>query len=457
LKREKAAVGAKIAEIWEMLSLRTRLLLPLGMMFVAALVLGAVSLELFATGQLIDENEPAVRSARLVSDALNSTLRSSTNPQLTLDTFGKSLGTSEAIQFRRVGAADAPGQPRVSTGPGRVPKWFVELLGMPPIAASFPVMIEGAHVGDIVFSPDTSADVFEKWIGFLAIAFSGFALMLLTGIISYFTVGAALGPLRDLGAGLTRMRNGNYGELIPDSGPPEVRKSCEEANELARTLSQLSQDNRILLRKIVSLQDDERRDLARELHDELGPLLFGIRANTVALLETPPQDKEQLDASAQGVMQSVEALQQANRRILDRLRPLYIHELGLEKSIQTLLRNARSQAPELKLTAMIADGLADIDGILAQTVYRVIQEGVTNVLRHARAGSANVHAAIERQQLVVEISDDGAGFPADNVFGRGLTGMHERVRALNGTLELLREGRRTYVRCRLPAREASVS
>jgi two-component system, NarL family, sensor histidine kinase UhpB len=443
--------------MWEMLSLRTRLLLPLGMMFVAALVLGAVSLQLFATGQMIDENEPAVRSARVVADALNSALRSSTNPQLTLDAFGKSLGTSEAIQFRRVGAAANLGQPRISARLGRVPEWFVELLGMPEIGTSFPVMVEAEHVGDIVFSPDISADVFEKWIGFLAIAFSGFALMLLTGVISYFTVGAALGPLRDLGAGLTRMRKGNYGELISDSGPPEIRKSCEEANELARTLGQLSRDNRILLRKIVSLQDDERRDLARELHDELGPLLFGIRANTVALLEAPPQDRERLDSSAEGVMQSVEALQQTNRRILDRLRPLYIHELGLEKSIQTLLRNARSQAPEIKLTATVADGMADIDGILAQTVYRVIQEGVTNVLRHARASSVNVYAAIEEQQLVVEISDDGVGFPADNIFGRGLTGMHERVRALNGTFELLREDRRTYVRCRLPAGEASVS
>ena len=63
----------------------------------------------------------------------------------------------------------------------------------------------------------------------------------------------------------------------------------EEANELARTLKRLSHDNRSLLRKFVSLQDDERRDMARELHDELGPLLFGIRANAVALLETIPQ------------------------------------------------------------------------------------------------------------------------------------------------------------------------
>ena len=73
-------------------------------------------------------------------------------------------------------------------------------------------------------------------------------------------------------------------------GPPEIRKGAEEANELARTLGRLSQDNRSLLRKIVSLQDDERQDIARELHDELGPLLFGIRANTVALMESLPPD-----------------------------------------------------------------------------------------------------------------------------------------------------------------------
>jgi two-component system sensor histidine kinase UhpB len=450
-------VGVRIIQIWQTFSLRTRLFLPLGVMFAVALVLGAISLRIFATDQLVEENEPAARSARLVADALNSALRSSSNPQLALDAFGQSLGAAEAIKFRRVETGVSHPQIRATAGLGNVPEWFVELLGIPQIGASFPIMIEANHVGDIVFSPDISADVFEKWIGFLAIACSGLGLLLLTGVIAYFTAGAALGPLRDLGAGLTRMRNGNYAEPIPAAGPPEIRKSCEEANELARTLGQLSRDNRILLRKIVSLQDDERSDLARELHDELGPLLFGIRANTVALLDTEPTEKEQLDLTAQGVVQSVEALQQANRRILDRLRPLYIHELGLDKSIQTLLRNAQSQAPEMTLAADIDDSLTGIDGIFAQTVYRVIQEGITNVLRHAMASSVEVKAAIEREQLVIEISDDGVGFPEGNVFGRGLTGMHERVRALNGTFELLREGQRTYVRCRLPLTEASMS
>src|SRR6478735_5347088 len=124
--------------------------------------------------------------------------------------------------------------------------------------------------------------------------------MLLTGTIAYFTAGTVIDALRGLGEGLTRMRTGNYEQLIAASGPPEIRRSSEEANELARTLNRLSQDNRSLLRKIVSLQDDERRDIARDLHDELGPLLFGIRANAVALMEAIPPGQAYLAGTARG-------------------------------------------------------------------------------------------------------------------------------------------------------------
>jgi two-component system sensor histidine kinase UhpB len=300
-----------------------------------------------------------------------------------------------------------------------------------------------------------SADIYEKWIGFLAIACSGITLMLLTGAIAHFAARSALRPLQSLGDGLTRMRSGDYEQPIVSAGPPEIRKSAQEANELARTLNRLSQDNRSLLRRIVSLQDDERQDMARELHDELGPLLFGIRANTVALLESIPSGQAELKGAAEGILQSVETLQQANRRILDRLRPLYIQELGLERSIQTLLQNAKAQAPDLKVTSQIDTALNEADGLLSQTIYRVIQEAVTNVLRHARANAMHVAADINDREVIVEVSDDGIGFPADRMFGRGLTGMLERARALSGTLELLREQGRTCVRCRLPAGDSA--
>jgi two-component system sensor histidine kinase UhpB len=336
-----------------------------------------------------------------------------------------------------------------------VPDWFVRLLILPELKTAFPVMIEGKQVGDIVFAPDMSADVYEKWIGFLTIACSGISLMLLTGAIAHFAARSALRPLQNLGDGLTRMRSGDYEQPIASSGPPEIRKSAEEANELARTLNRLSHDNRRLLRQIVSLQDDERQDMARDLHDELGPLLFGIRANTVALLESIPSAQAKSRGAAESILQSVETLQQTNRRILDRLRPLYIQELGLERSIQTLLQNVKAQAPGLKVTSQIDTTLNEVDGLLSQTIYRVIQEAVTNVLRHARANAMHVAADINARDVIVEISDDGIGFPADRMFGRGLTGMLERARALSGTLELLREEGRTCVRCRLPAGDSA--
>ncbi|WP_346283148.1 histidine kinase [Bradyrhizobium sp. BRP22] len=420
-------------------------------MFVAALLIGAISLQLFTPTQLSDESAPSERSAKAVADALNGALRTSANPQATLDAFAQAIGTSGTIRFQPSGTSQPSHPPvEVQTPIGRVPRWFMDLIRIPEVGASFPIRMEGKEVGELIFEPDLSADIFEKWIGFVAIASSAVVLTLLTGLIASFTAGAVLRPLQDLGQGLSRMRGGDYEQLISPSGPPEIRQSAEEANELARTLSRLSQDNRGLLRRIVSLQDDERGDMARELHDELGPLLFGIRANTVALIEAIPHGNAQLAASAEGILQSVEALQQANRRILDRLRPLYIQELGLKRSVETLLQYARAQAPGLELVSQIDGRLNTIEGLLSQTVYRVIQESLTNVLRHARAGSASVEASMNGEELIVEVSDDGIGFPEHCVFGRGLTGMQERARALSGTLELVREDGWTIVRCRLP-------
>jgi two-component system sensor histidine kinase UhpB len=437
--------------MWKSLSLRLRLALLLCSIFFAALTVGAIALHAFAVDQLIEENEPAARSAKLVAAALNNALALSTDPQRTLGGFVEGLGnpSSEALRFEPAQATPGTPPTKRTVAPARVPSWFVGLLAATPISDRFPIVIGSQRVGDLLFEPDMSPDVYEKWISFLSLVLAGSGVTVATVIIAYFTLGASLHCLGELGAGLTRLREGHYDTRIPVSGPPEIRKSCEEANALALTLAKLEKDNRHLLRKIVSLQDDERRDVARELHDELGPLLFGIRANSVGLLEAVPGGKEQVTRAAQKVMESAESLQQANRRILDRLRPLHIQELGLEASIQSLLRGARSHVPQLKMTSEIDPGLTT-DGVVSQTIYRVIQEGVTNVLRHARAGRMDIKAVREGAQIRVEVSDDGVGIAPDTVFGRGLTGMRERARALGGTFEFGREEGRTFVRCCLP-------
>jgi len=439
--------------MWKTWSLRTRLCIFLCTMFLTALVAGLVLLRIFAVEQLVDESEPVGRSSVAIAGALNKALNASSNPQATLDAFVTELDTSgsDVIKFRRAGTSPQSDPEKPATArPGRVPGWFVGLLAPPELARRTPILIGEQRVGELAFEPDMAADVYEKWIGFLAIVASGVALTLVTLAIIYFTVDAALKPLRDLGSGLARLRAGHYSGRIPCSGPPEIRESCAAANELASTLTNLERENRALLRKMVSIQDEERRDIARELHDELGPLLFAIRANITAMVDDGAARQEPSDSPPQKALQSVEALQLTNRRILERLRPMHIEEFGLQSSIQKLLRGVRSQVPAIGVTFEIDPALDVIDAVVSQTVYRVMQEGITNVLRHARATEMRLQATAADGKVLVEISDDGVGMPADVVMGRGLTGMRERVRALGGTFELSRSEGRTRVRCRLP-------
>jgi two-component system, NarL family, sensor histidine kinase UhpB len=438
--------------MWQTCSLRTRLCIFLCTMFLTALIAGLVLLRVFAADQLVDENEPAGRSSVSIAGALNKALSTSSDPEATLDAFVAELNASGGdIKFRKAGVSSPAGPEKPAAGrPGRVPSWFVRLLAPPEVARHTPILIRGERVGELVFEPDITADVYEKWIGFLAIVASGAALTLVTLAITYVTVDAALKPLRNLGNGLARLRDGHYSEIIPSSGPPEIRGSCEAANELAATLTQLNRENRSLLRKMVSIQDEERRDIARELHDELGPLLFAIRANIIAMVDNGVAGQHDPDSPPQKALQSVEALQLTNRRILDRLRPMHIEEFGLQSSIQKLLRGVRSQVPAIEVAFEIDPALDAIDAVVSQTVYRVLQEGITNVLRHARASRMWLKASLPDGKVVVEIFDNGIGMPADVVMGRGLTGMRERVRALGGTFELFRSDGRTCVRCSLP-------
>src|ERR1700761_5723799 len=439
--------------MWKNLSLRARLFLPLGVLVAIALLIGTSALEVFSPSQFVYENQPESDAVRVVAKAMNDALRSSSDPQRTLDAFAGSLeSTAAVIQSRPAERGEGP--PPVRTASAAVPQWFVGLLTIPDLGAAYPVTIDGRRVGDILFAPDISADVFEKWAGFLAIVLSATVVLSLTAAIAYFTAGAVLHPLLDLANGLTRLRAGRYGEPIPVTGPPEIQSSCIEANELARTLGSLVDDNRALLHQVVSLQDTERQQLAGELHDELGPMLFAIRANSTVLQERIPSRDVDLQAPLDGMLQAAEALQSTIRRILDGLHPLYLDDLGLARSLGRLIENFSAQAPGLRIRMHVDAELEGLDALFAHTVYRVVQEATTNVLRHAHAKSAEVSATVEGGQIIVQVSDDGVGLPEKIAFGRGLSGMRERLRALGGSFELFRTEQRTSVCCRLPHRAA---
>src|ERR1700727_404268 len=435
--------------MWKRLPLRFRLFLPTIALIAATLLFGIFALQIFSPDQFENESEDAAALVRTVANGLNAALVVTVTPQQALDAFADGIGTGDAIRYRKPDAS--PDKPKIRLTTDGVPAWFVSLLRIPNLATAHPITIGQQRAGDILFVPDLTPDLVEKWLGFLAIVLSGSVLLVLAAISAYLTTTMALRPLEQLGAGLARMQQGDYDSAIPLLGPPEIRQSCEEANQLARKLKRLGQDNRRMLRKIVSLEDDERRELANELHDELGPLLFAIRANAIALSgsSTDPE------APSQRLIEAAEAVQHASRRILEGLSPLYLEELGLEKSIQTLLQNAHTSLPTVTTSAELDPRLDSLDDLLSQTIYRGIQEADTNVIKHAKATTVSGVAAMRDQAVTIEVSDDGIGFPDNVSLGRWLTGMSDRSRALDGKLDLLREGGRTMVRCWLPVNPQS--
>jgi two-component system, NarL family, sensor histidine kinase UhpB len=442
--------------MWTNYSLFLRLWLLLCGMILAALTASIVLLIVYSRGQLPAEHEPGSRVAGQVAKAFNQALATTTDPEGVLRGFDLGLDNNEGtVTFETTAeAAGAPSDDSAASKVDGVPAWFVRLLIAPNISDRFPIYVAGHRAGDLVFKANLSADLSERWLTFVGILISAVVLAIISSFISYFTVRATLRPLHGIETGLTQLRAGNYDVRLPYEGSPELRKSSRELNDLASTLSELSSENARLLRRLVILEEQERRDLSRELHDELGPLLFAIRANSEALLarsDHSPSD----NSPAAKLRQAVEALQYTNRRILDRLRPMHIRELGLQRSVTDLVKDVETRAPDTRFELQFDIGLLVPDDVVANTIYRSVQESLTNILKHAHAIHVRISVGFQQSKIAMSVVDDGIGFSDNTALGRGLTGMRERVRALGGTFKFARIGGETVVSCLVPVNQTA--
>src|SRR5204862_8355242 len=148
-----------------------------------------------------------------------------------------------------------------------------------------------------------------------------------------------------------------------------------------------------LAERTVSLQDVERKEIARELHDEFGPYLFSLRAHASALAKqadgrAPSAEAVRKHGSA--MLEQINALQQFNRRVLERLRPVGLAELGLREAIGALVRLWGESHPGVVIETAISQSLGETGETADLTIYRTVQEALTNVFRHASATSVDV-------------------------------------------------------------------
>lgn len=219
----------------------------------------------------------------------------------------------------------------------------------------------------------------------------------------------------------------------------ERKRAEEESRELL-------QENRTLIRKSLAVQESERRHLARELHDELGQCITAIQADVAIIRERAGACDERLAASA-GAIQAVSArLYDVVHSMMRRLRPPTLDDLGLVDTLRGEVDAWQSRQPNTRCALAIGDDLDDLGEQLNMTLYRIVQECLTNAAKHAAAHEVSVQlhriapdagdGGRDRVRLVVD--DDGRGFDATRRgAGLGLIGMRERVEGLEGTFRVV--------------------
>lgn len=341
---------------------------------------------------------------------------------------------------------DAPA--RVCGGdPGRksglAPAWFASLNAFlfGPIGPEVRSVTSGRHeVGTIKADADRATVDSQAWRQVSVVVGVASAMAVAIALLATFAIGHALWPAEVIVRGLKRLEDGDHSVRLPSFAAREFAQIARAFNDLTERLARTTDQRAAVTRRLFQVQEDERRSLARDLHDEFGQCLAATRALASAVASCSRDRKDVWD-SAREIGRISEGMAATLRSTLARLRPPELEETGLRQSLERLVSswNARSatatRRPTFRLEAQ--DDLDDLAPHVSLTVYRIVQEGLTNAAKHG--APTLVRILVERPDapepsVSVTVEDDGGGFvPAvPSGRGHGLLGIRERVDALGG-------------------------
>ena len=320
------------------------------------------------------------------------------------------------------------------------PRWFRVAIA-PKLAPSDVAVVGTGDLGGAVvqLQADPANEIGEVWGELRDAALVLAVLCILTLLAVLWTLGRALRPVTGLLAGLARVGAGDYGARIAEAGPPELAALAGGFNRMAARLAEVQTQNARLQEQLLTLQEEERADLSRDLHDEIGPSLFaaGVTAATIQHLAEAGRGAE-IPEQARAIQDAVAHVQRHVRDLLRRLRPVRAVEFGLGPAIGDLVAFWRGRHPGIAFSAEISADEAGMGEALKEVAYRIVQESLSNAVRHGTPSRVEVVVADVLGDTLVRVADDGmvagAGSAEAARPGFGLTGMRERVAALGGTL-----------------------
>jgi len=233
-----------------------------------------------------------------------------------------------------------------------------------------------------------------------------------------------------------------------------LERASRELGDFNRTLEERvreqTRDLRLLTDHLETAREDERTRVARELHDELGQELTALNLALALTQQRFARDPQCIRGNLAELESLLARTRVTTRQLVTELRPRLLEELGLEPGLEWLARQVEQRAGVR--CRLSADGLAGLPSRISTAAFRIVQEALTNVARHAHAREVELSLAVRSGELVLAVSDDGVGVPAAaERSGFGLIGMRERVTTLSGRLELgARPGGGTTLTVTLP-------
>lgn len=345
------------------------------------------------------------------------------------------------------------------------PEWFSsaygELFG-PQKPVSRPLTVRQPETGAVVAIADPTAAVRQAWRQISVVVGVAASMAIAICLLSTIAIAHALAPTSVIVDGLRRLENGSYRHRIRSFAVGEFGLIARAVNDLAERLAQTTAERVALTKRLFEVQEEERRALARDLHDEFGQCLTATLAFAAAI-EAGAGDRDDLAADARSIAGVAKRMSATLREALARLRSQDLEELGLEACLVQLVAGWNAQAaPRAVVHLDLLGDLVSLPPAVSTSVFRIAQECLTNAMRHGRP--SDVYLRVERLAsrdgvIALTVEDDGGGDPAriDVSSGHGLLGVRERIAAFGGSFSISRATRGICVAARIPLLVAGAS
>jgi two-component system sensor histidine kinase UhpB len=327
------------------------------------------------------------------------------------------------------------------------PDWFAALISprLSQQTITFPD-------GRLTVQANASRAVLDAWEDAVWLLGSSLLLLVLVNTLVFWFVGRAVRPFGRIVTALGQLQAGRFDVVLPPLPGQEaaaigtafnrmvgqLQAQLDTERRAVRAESQLS-DSRELTRWIDQHIEQERRLIARELHDELGQSVTAMRSMALSIAQrVAPLDAES-EMAARVIADESSRLYDAMHGIIPRLTPLVLDNFGLAEALDDLAERTRRSQPAVTIELQVNLGNAALPAEVALALYRAAQEGFTNALRHGQARQLTLVVTADAAGVSLQLCDDGIGLPPEGVPRPGHYGLRwlaERVESLHGRVQL---------------------